>query len=359
MNLRECIYFMLKYSNSIFRYDIVDISNRKKVQWYIEGFTKMSKKQKPTKDEHFVPQVYLKGFSPDNKLIYKCRTTDFFTPPEAVTIRSVCSEKYLYELKNDKGELVWPNYLEKILSNIEKLFGKHMKQLNSKAFIPSNYKSLYFFTKEEKYFWKSYISIQMMRMPQMIRMVEEEIVKQHGDVFPDNVLHAMALGECLPFFKNDKDFNYLIFDLRKVLESMTIALGVDESESIFTSDSPVFTQAPDYDMGKLERVEFPLSSKLVLFLFGGKLKNEYRKNSLFPLNAEEISWIQRDVACAAEEWVYLKHPITNSEIKAIQEGRALRQFVLDNTDEELEAESLFEQRTTSDTTDKLLKNLSK
>lgn len=314
---------------------------------------------KLTRNEHFVPEVYLRGFSLDEKRIYTCRTADLFEPPDAVTIRSVCSEKFLYELKNDQGELVWPNYLEKIFSKIEKLFEKHMKQLNSKAFIPSNYKSLYFFTKEEKHFWKSYICLQMMRMPKMIRMVEEEIVKQHGDAFSDNVLHAMALGECLPFFQKDKDMNYLIFDLRKVLESMTIALGVDESESIITSDSPVFSQAPDYEMEKLEKIEFPLSSKLVLFLFGGKLKKEYRKNSLFPLNAEEVSWIQRNAACSAEEWVYSKHPITNNEKKTIQEGHALKQYILDNADEEPESESLLEQYTTSDTTDIFLKTLSK
>lgn len=148
---------------------------------------------KITKYEHYIPQVYLRGFSPDNRRIYKCRTTDLFEPPDAVTIRSVCNEKYFYELKNDEGELIWPNYLEKTFSIIEKLFEKYMKLLNRKAFNPCNYRSLCFFTKEEKYFWKSYICLQMMRLPQMISMVEEEIRKQHGDTYTDNVLRSMAL----------------------------------------------------------------------------------------------------------------------------------------------------------------------
>lgn len=282
--------------------------------------------------EHYVPQIYLQGFSSDKKTIYECRTTDLFQPPDVVTIRSICSEKYLYELKNEKGQLVWPNYLEKIFSTIEKLYEIHLKMINRKAFNPQNYSSLCFFSKREKDFWKSYISLQMMRMPKLISMVEEEIEKQNSD-FSDNILHAMALGECLPFFTVNHDTDYLIFKIRAVLESMSIALGVDESGSIITSDSPVVSQAPDYDMEKLEKIEFPISSKLVLFMFGGKQKEQYRKNSLFPLNKSEVKIIQRDIACSAEEWVYSIRPLTTIEKEIVREGRAIKQYIMENSDD--------------------------
>ena len=110
-------------------------------------------------------------------------------------------------------------------------------------------------------------------------------------------------------------------------------LGVDESGSIITSDSPVVSQAPDYDMEKLEKIEFPISSKLVLFMFGGKQKEQYRKNSLFPLNKSEVKIIQRDIACSAEEWVYSIRPLTTIEKEIVREGRAIKQYIMENSDD--------------------------
>lgn len=299
----------------------------------------MDKKQ-ITINQHYIPQVYLRGFSSDNKTIFMCRTTDLFQPPDAVTIRSVCSEKYLYELKDDNGNLIWPNHLEKIFSIIEKQFEIYLKKIRSKAFNPQNYSSLCFFTKSEKNFWKSYISLQMMRMPKIISMAAEEIKRRNERPVSDGTLRAMALGECLPFFKKDKDTDYLIFKIRTVLNPMSIALGVDESGGIITSDSPVVSQAPDYNMGSLEKIEFSLNSKLVLFLFGGRLKDQYRKNSLFPLNTDEVRTIQRDIACSAEEWVFSDHQLTELEKEAIQEGRAIKRYIIDNVDLDFDLGSL-------------------
>lgn len=283
----------------------------------------MTTYDKITKNQHYIPRIYLKGFSDNKATVYGYRVTDNFEPPKDVSIESICAEKYLYEMVNEDNKLVWPNHLEKILAGIEKLFEIYMHKLERKAFISSNYSSLCFFTKKEKHFWKSYIALQIMRMPEMISMVENEI-KRNNDVISENELHALALVECLPFFSKELDTNYLIFDIRKVLDYMSIALGVDETESIITSDNPIVKLGPDYDMENLEKIEFPLTSKLVLFLFGGKLKEEYRKNSLFPLLPDEVKTIKRNIAYSTNEWIYSKRPLSEEEKEIIREAHNLK-----------------------------------
>ena len=55
-----------------------------------------------TTQEHYVPQVYLRGFSQDEHHVYEYRVRDGFQPEKAVPIDSICRGKYLYELKDEK-----------------------------------------------------------------------------------------------------------------------------------------------------------------------------------------------------------------------------------------------------------------
>lgn len=55
--------------------------------------------QKSTIKQHYVPQVYLRGFSQDKKRIYRYDLTN--ESQKLVPISSVCHKKYLYEFKGE------------------------------------------------------------------------------------------------------------------------------------------------------------------------------------------------------------------------------------------------------------------
>ena len=129
-----------------------------------------------TKKQHYIPQVYLRGFSPE----YSCKSNEIPSSKytiycydltkevqsyEPVPIKSVCYKNYLYEVTGNEGEIVLPNHLEKFFSAMAKMCREYRHKLERKAFITENYKTNYFLTQEEKSFWITYILIQILRMP--------------------------------------------------------------------------------------------------------------------------------------------------------------------------------------------------
>ena len=65
----------------------------------------MSKPQ-PTKHQHYIPQVYLKGFSKDSSTIYEYNFKKGEALDKPVSIESVCRENYLYEVRENNGVII-------------------------------------------------------------------------------------------------------------------------------------------------------------------------------------------------------------------------------------------------------------
>ncbi len=84
-----------------------------------------------TKKQHYIPQVYLRGFSPD----YKCNSKDQVDKDKAtiyqysfekgevsnnaVPIKTVCYSNHLYEIRDKDGEYIYINWLETVLKQLE------------------------------------------------------------------------------------------------------------------------------------------------------------------------------------------------------------------------------------------------
>ena len=75
----------------------------------------MSKPQNPTQDEHYVPRVYLKGFSPDGNNIFFYDFRNDFATIKPVPVKSIFYEKNLYEARNSDKEIIYTNHVEKVL----------------------------------------------------------------------------------------------------------------------------------------------------------------------------------------------------------------------------------------------------
>ena len=125
--------------------------------------------------------MYLRGFSPEYSRLENCekkRYTIYFYDFEkermienSVPIKSVCYEKNLYEVTGDDGDIVCINYLETCLSGLEHMFGKYRSDLEAKAFNKENYKIKCFLKRGEKAFWITYMTIQILRLPETLEII--------------------------------------------------------------------------------------------------------------------------------------------------------------------------------------------
>ena len=281
--------------------------------------------QQITKKQHYVPRTYLRGFSPDPKRIWSY-SLDPMDSGKIVPTESVCFKKFLYEVKDESGNLIAPNLIEKILSVLEGKFATNLRALEKKAFHKENYQTPCFFTTDEKLFWKAFIAVQIMRNPNVIKAAVDVTNDFFGNQLSQNKIQALAMSQCLPFFNEMKPEDTSAFSVfLKPLLDMKIALGVDEGGTIFTSDNPVccysshrdnLSEATEYD-----EVVMPLTPKLVLFLLGGEVAKKHDRNRLFPLNPENLDFVKRTTAYNAQSWIFSQNTLTENDRAIIEQAR--------------------------------------
>ena len=107
-------------------------------------------KNKPTIDEHYIPQCYLKQFSPDGERIYQYDVITGKQSPAPVPIKSICYEKHLYEFRDDNGDFVHRNLIEKAFGIYEGEFATVFRSIQSKSSYEANFNTRSFLTKNEK-----------------------------------------------------------------------------------------------------------------------------------------------------------------------------------------------------------------
>ena len=280
----------------------------------------------PTKKQHFVPQVYLRGFSQDKKRVYSFDLKTGIYKQTPIPIESVCYEKYLYEIKDVNGNPVIINLIEKILCDLEGDFANYRNRLKKKAFNKGNYNTKCFLAKEEKIFWILFITVQILRSPLVLDKAEQFIKEHFSEASNENIARTWALNQCLPFLNKVKAEDKILFNMvLKPFAGMMIAVGVDENGSLFTSDYPVYCCAPNYKEGVYETVYFPICRSLVLILFGGTGKEQCYKNRLIKLEQELIVDIKKSIAHSARTWLFSANPFSSDDIKLINEARKDKQ----------------------------------
>lgn len=295
----------------------------------------MSQENNITRKQHYIPQVYLRGFSPEylaenrNKIPLSHYTVYCYNliadnqKYEAVPINSICFRKDLYEVTGKDGEIVLPNHLEKFFTVFEKKFSHYRRKLEHKAFIEDNYKTKCFLASEEKVFWVTYILIQLLRIPQVLQVVEETSLDILGNGINEKQAKNIARMTCLPFFKEIKidDKEAVLFNsLLEPMLNMTFGVRVDRSGLIITSDMPVYIYSKEFPCKEYGKIIFPISSQLCLFLFGGEVKKKYPKNFLFPVEEVVREEIIKSMAYTSFEKIYSNHRLNKSELRYINEA---------------------------------------
>lgn len=283
----------------------------------------MPEKNKPTKDEHFVPRVYLRGFSDNGKSFFAYNMKED-KQIRNCSIETATREKNIYEFKGNNNQLLYINLLEDTLSKLEGIFAKNRKELLSKASYPEYLNTKCFFTSEEKAFWKVYIVTQMLRTPMFIDFLTEKYSIEVGNKFTNNEIRNFTLMSMLPFFKeiiNSKN-NFFNFLLSKI-DNSNVCAFVDNNNSLFTSDNPVAFNTQEFGANEIDIVYFPVTPHIALVLFGGKLKNESPKNQLCIFNNQQLNEFKLGMACAAQNMIYSKFALSADDIELIKKARRI------------------------------------
>ena len=295
----------------------------------------MGNGNKPTVKEHYVPRVYLRGFSVDYIRIYddsnKKHHVYFYDLNKKqqlnipVITEDLCYKKHLYEIKKKDGKFLAENYLEHFLGIFEDQFGKYRTLLERKAFLSENFRINSFLGLEEKNFWKTYMIMQILRSPKAIQDGSKLAKEMFGDTLSELQARNAAIYGCLPFFrelKPDDSEMQIINYFWDSLSTLTFRIGVDETKSIITSDMPVFIYSPTKTGNDIKKIIFPITSEICLLMYP---KNTVPNNSLMIISDQLRKEIFCNMVACADKMLFSKHLFSKKELKWIDEGVGLRE----------------------------------
>ena len=175
-----------------------------------------------TKKQHYVPQVYLRGFAPqylnkgsENNKNSKAKYGVFYYDLQegtqskiAVPTNSVCFENDLYEVTGKSGEIVYDNRLENCFSGLESKYAELRTNIKNKAFIKENYKTKCFLTCDEKLHLMGYMTIQLLRTPTFLSLalkVAKEVWKNDkSEEQLKNIVRIQCLSFIDTYCRNDE-----------------------------------------------------------------------------------------------------------------------------------------------------------
>ena len=104
---------------------------------------------------------------------------------------------------------------------------------------------------------------------------------------------------------------------------MAFQVGLTTHDVIFTSNRP-FVQWPSHNEEYPNRPKallFPLTSRLVLYLYPIEDVEKIGWNYLFLLDEGRIRDIQTNIAVCARKWIYSREKLTNEQLEIVKEAR--------------------------------------
>lgn len=267
----------------------------------------------------------MRGFSDDGNSVFFFNVTSFESSMCAVPMESICFKRDLYEAKNEQGDYLFANHIEKTLANLERMFYDYRTKLESKAFIKENFRTKCFLKHEEKFFWITYLCVQMMRSPKVLSIAKEFCKENLQNDVSTNKAENIALSYCLPFFTEltEESVSAMSSFLDPML-NMSVNIGVMQGdEELFTSDNPVYIHA-NWPCKEYDKIIFPISSKTCLFMYGGEYKKVYNKNGLIPIDEEMLKEINWSIAYNADKMIFSAKRLNRKQEKEICRIHKLR-----------------------------------
>lgn len=299
----------------------------------------MANGHKDTHNEHFVPDGYLTGFSPNQNLkypqIYQYDLSGIkIYDGNPVPIKSICFQYDLYETIMPNGNYFAINAHEHSIKAIEDTFYIHRNNIISRTHV-ANFNGNNFLSETEMSVLKIMIALQLIRYPERLQDAFNLMRKQKSMTSKsDHVVEIISKLMCLPMwinydaieitqevkaFKEIADSPPVMIELIERLDGMNFRIGFSANGGIFTCDRPAMVTKTDAD--SFDYVIYPLSSTHVLYMCSDKLSLPNHNNNIFLMRKEDVIFVNKQICEFAKRWVYNSHPFTSNEIELINEVR--------------------------------------
>ena len=233
----------------------------------------------------------------------------------------------MYELRNADGSFVARNTIEKTFGKIETAVSNVFCSIKERAKNEKCMNCTTFLSEEEKSLLIIFITALLYRDPNTITR-GIDFLKETNQGLSDEQARNFTLLNLLPLgLDAEWDQKTIIRSALANLSGMAYQIGMASDDVIFTSDRPV-VQWPSHNEEYLNRPKalvFPLTSRLVLFLYPLEDVAQIGWNYFFQLDQGSIHDVQMDVAVCAREWIYSREKLSNEQMKIIWEARNNKQ----------------------------------
>ena len=290
----------------------------------------MSNGNKPTSNEHYIPRMYLKGFSEikykknkENPFIWQYDLYTMEQSTHAVPITSIGYIKDLCELRNSNNEIVAQNYIEDKLCLIETRADTVFKSIIQKAQDVDHFIDKPFLSEEEMSVLILFIAVQMLRDPESL----EIMCNASKNLSPGITNHLAKNGVLLKFFSSESNYKSIVKECADLFCGMAFQIGIGPEDSIITSDRPYAIEKMENESGikGFKSFSFPITSRIVLYLYPLEAVLPQGRNCCFRLDKDRIRDLTVNIAFSAQRWVFSRCPLTDDQIGLIKTARQLRE----------------------------------
>ena len=283
--------------------------------------------EKPTANEHFIPQMYLRGFSeikkPDKALIWQFNLKTMQQTPVQVDIQDICYEKHLYEIKGSDGSIIAQNTIEKTFGRIETKVSRVIRSIQTKLKNENCLNCSTILSEDDKSYLIIFITSLLYRTPETIEAGISSL-KETNPEMDNRSTRNFTLFNLLPLgIDTEWDKNTIIRTAIEKLSGMAFQIGITDSDVIITSDRPVIIWPPKEDKpyNRPQAVAFPLSSRLLLYLFPIESVDPIARNCFVKLTHNLINDLYGNISVCARQWIYSRNALTEDQLKIIVEAR--------------------------------------
>lgn len=270
----------------------------------------MANGKNPTVDEHFVPRMYLRGFSEikgEKAFICQFDTNTMRQTPTSVKVEDVCCEKNLYELRDSDGSFIARNHIENTFGRIEDYTARVIKSIVAKSQNETCLNCSTVLSQDDKSYLTIFLTALLYRDPQTIEMGIRFLQASDPSMAGREARNSTLMNLLPSGVDPEWDKNTVIRSAIEKFSGMFFQIGFTDEHTIITSDRPVI-QWPSHDNSdnRPRAVAFPLTSRLVLYLFPIEKAEQNGVSCFFKLSEQQINDIQTNIAVCARRWIYSK-----------------------------------------------------
>ena len=288
----------------------------------------MANGSKPTAKEHFVPQMYLREFSEitdSNKaLIWQFNLQTMQQIPVPVDIQDICFEKHLYEIKGNDGSFIAQNTIEKTFGKIETNVSRVIHSIQAKSESEKCLNCPTVLSENDKSYLIIFITSLLFRDPATIELGISSLQKTNPEMDIREARNFTLLNLLPLGLDPEWDNNTIIRTAIENLAGMAFQIGIADEDVIITSDRPIVQWAPKENepYNRPQAVVFPLTSRLLLYLFPVENVDPIARNCFIKLTTSQINDFYGNISVTAKNWIYSRNPLTKEQVQKICQARA-------------------------------------